>query len=280
MEQSQPLPSKLTSSHAPATAARARVLDPGHTRYLLNAAISLVAFMGSMALVYLPHLIDYPVTRFLNGFANRSAFVDQLFFNMDTIFSFSGVPLMALAWFCWFDEADLTKRARIAVGTLVSFGAGVVSRFLQHVLSTHPRPFFDPALGFHRPTIGDYAPLNTWNSFPSDHATVFVGLAVAIYAIRPRLGLLAFVWLGFVESARIYEGAHYPTDLLGGAALGAGAVWAAQALRIPSWDRRLVAWERRSPGLFYMCAFFISFQIATLFTDLRNFGSGFSLLFK
>ena|ERR1700730_18827934 len=37
---------------------------------------------------------------------------------------------------------------------------------------------------------------------------------------RPSLGVFAFFWAVITSSARIYLGYHYPTDILGGAALG------------------------------------------------------------
>ena len=39
--------------------------------------------------------------------------------------------------------------------------------------------------------------------------------------------MLAAVAVVFVASARVYEGVHHPTDVIGGAVLGAGALLAA-----------------------------------------------------
>jgi hypothetical protein len=38
--------------------------------------------------------------------------------------------------------------------------------------------------------------------------------------------------------------------------------------------RRIMRFEVTSPGIFYLIAFFVSFQFATLFTDIRNVSSG------
>jgi membrane-associated phospholipid phosphatase len=168
-------------------------------------------------------------------------------------------------------------RARVLVGTLVSFGGGIISRLLQHKLPTHPRPFYDPALGFH-PSALATEPLNSWNSFPSDHAAVFGGLVAVICLAHPRLGIAAVICGIITEFARTYVGAHYPSDLIGGAALGFTIVWAAQASWAIALARRVVEWECSSPSLFYMCGFFITYQIATLFSDIRDITGGFSLL--
>jgi len=75
-------------------------------------------------------------------------------------------------------------------------------------------------------------PLNTWDFFPSDHAAVLFSLAAVICLTRPRLRMLAFVWMAFAESSRAHMGAHYTSDLIGGAALGSLFVWTAQGSRM------------------------------------------------
>jgi len=220
-----------------------------------NVLASGAVFLAALALALFPDGFDRPLTEFINSFANRSALFDKLVAASSVHFTY------------------LETRARILVGTLASFGAGVVSRLSQHALSTHTRPFHDPTLNFHIPS-GSEQPYNTWNSFPSDHVAVFAGLVVVIYIARSRFALLAIVWTAIIEISRAYVGAHYPSDLIGGAALAAIVVWISQASWPMSLGRRAVMWAQSSPALFYMGAFFFSYQIATLFADIRNtFGS-------
>jgi membrane-associated phospholipid phosphatase len=181
--------------------------------------------------------------------------------------TFSGAVLVALVWACWFDTTDPESRSHILVGTLASFGAGVISRVIQYTLPT-PRPIYDSRLGFKLPANLNQ-PLNTWNSFPSDHVTVFAGLAIVTYIARSRFAFAAIASTVLAELARVYMGAHYPSDLIGGAALASLVVWATETSWFTSLGSRIVEWQRRSPCLFYMSAFVVSYQIATLAGDIR-----------
>jgi membrane-associated phospholipid phosphatase len=234
-----------------------------------NVLISCVVFLSALGVALVPGAFDRPLTVLINSFVDRSALFDHLAVGFSDYATFSGVVLMALIWGCWFDTKDVERRARILVGTLASFGATVISRSLQKALPTHPRPFYDPVLNFQRP-LDLELPYNTWNSFPSDHVTVFAGFVVVIWIARSRFVVFAIVWTIFVEASRIYMGAHYPSDLIGGAAMGAIAVWMAQAPWLISSGIKVTRWEQSSPFLFYMSAFFVSYQIATLIVDIRN----------
>ncbi|MEU5215158.1 phosphatase PAP2 family protein [Streptomyces sp. NPDC020807] len=57
-------------------------------------------------------------------------------------------------------------------------------------------------------------------SFVSDHATLAMALGVGVFVAHRRIGLVA-IGLALVEGfARVYMGVHYPTDVIGGFALG------------------------------------------------------------
>lgn len=234
-----------------------------------NVLVSSVAFIGAFIVALVPGYFDRPLTRLINSFANHSALFDHLVGASNLYYTFSGAVLMALVWYCWFEGKGPENRARILVGTLGASGAGLISRVLQHTLPSHPRPYYDPALAFQAPS-GPEPMYNTWNSFPSDHVAVFAGLAIVIYIARSRLGVFAILWTVVVESSRTYMGGHYPSDLIGGAALAATVVWAMQASWLVSIGEKVVRWEQSSASLFYMSAFFLSYQIATLFADMRH----------
>lgn len=76
------------------------------------------------------------------------------------------------------------------------------------------------------PTAGDW-------SFPSNHATLAVALAVGVTLVRPRLAAAALPVAAAAALLRVLVGVHYPHDVLAGAALGATAVVACWILLLP-----------------------------------------------
>lgn len=88
-----------------------------------------------------------------------------------------------------------------------------------------------------------------------------------------RLGAACFAWsLLVVGLPRIYCGYHYASDILGGALIGflsGGIVMAHKDTAA----KLLAAIERvgsRYSGAFYAASFIISYQMVTLFADIRK----------
>ncbi|MDG9718744.1 phosphatase PAP2 family protein [Streptomyces sp. DH24] len=60
-------------------------------------------------------------------------------------------------------------------------------------------------------------------SFVSDHATITMAMAVALFVANRKFGLVG-IGLALLEGfCRVYMGVHYPTDVVGGFALGTAA---------------------------------------------------------
>ncbi|MBB5117841.1 membrane protein [Streptomyces eurocidicus] len=77
-----------------------------------------------------------------------------------------------------------------------------------------PRPFLDHT-GLEVLVKG-----KTDYSFVSDHATLTMALGVGLFVAHRKYGLIG-IGLAFLEGlCRVYMGVHYPTDVIGGLALG------------------------------------------------------------
>jgi membrane-associated phospholipid phosphatase len=61
-------------------------------------------------------------------------------------------------------------------------------------------------------------------SFPSDHAVMAGAVAMGLFLVSRRLGLVALVAALLMAFTRVYVGAHYPADVVAGLALGAVVV--------------------------------------------------------
>ena len=144
--------------------------------------------------------------------------------------------------------ADLAG-AWIITAIIVVFAKGLVGR---------PRPKFEDPLYFLGP-FGEYPmpravhgqPLglrHAWEfwtgissdlwSMPSSHTAYAAVLSLFVATLYPRLKWLMFGLIAFVGFARVLTGAHYPTDVIVGAAIGLATTTA--ALR-GTWGQRLFA---------------------------------------
>lgn len=76
------------------------------------------------------------------------------------------------------------------------------------------------------------------SSFPSGHTSAAFTTATSLSLYFPKWYVIvpAYLWAGSVGYARIYQGVHYPTDVLAGAVLGAGS--ALLAYQAQKWIER------------------------------------------
>lgn len=182
----------------------------------LISVVSLFVFVTCIILSFTGHAVDYPIMHFLNRFSRKHAMLDcSLLFLANSRLT-NGIFLLSLIWYVWFCSTELRYRWRILTGTIAAAFSGIFSRVLQLTLPTHVRPLHDPQLNFLLPEGVSPAMFNHWNSFPSDHAAVFFGLAAVIFFSQAKLGYLAFVWTAIVNGARIYLAITTPQTFLPG----------------------------------------------------------------
>jgi undecaprenyl-diphosphatase len=72
----------------------------------------------------------------------------------------------------------------------------------------------------HRPFEHQLGPPSSTHSFPSGHAATSFACATVLSFYAPRLRVPLFVLATLIGLSRVYNGLHYPTDVLAGAVLG------------------------------------------------------------
>jgi undecaprenyl-diphosphatase len=125
--------------------------------------------------------------------------------------------VLLLGW-CWWRVARRSPEAPAAVaGVLWSGLAAGIAVLLNIPLRgfvERPRPFVD------HDGLDVLIKGKTDFSFVSDHATLTMAVAVGLFLVSRRVGAVALVVAVAEGFCRVYMGVHYPTDVVGGFALG------------------------------------------------------------
>jgi membrane-associated phospholipid phosphatase len=165
-----------------------------------------------------------------------------------------GAITLLVVWAIWL--LDRGRRAR-----LLDWGAAALVAMLAanglKMLIGRPRPKFDDPAVFlgpfgaypidetvgvrHAWEIGSGISSDLW-SMPSSHTVFAVVMSVALATLYPGLRPLAVVMAVLVALGRVLFGAHYPSDVLIGGAVGLAVAWPAMA---GGWGRRVL---RVGPG--------------------------------
>ena len=164
---------------------------------------------------------DESFFRAVNGLAGQSAWLDGLARNLSQS-SLLWVPGIVLAaYWLWFSrrEALLGAPALAAtIGIADFFGARLKD------LIARPRPCVSLMDIQHME-----AACGKVFSFPSNHAINTAVAAAFLQVLYPRSGWVSWPLVGLIGLSRVYIGAHYVTDVLGGWVIGglfgAGAAW-------------------------------------------------------
>ncbi|NLU84177.1 phosphatase PAP2 family protein [Rhodococcus sp. HNM0569] len=117
------------------------------------------------------------------------------------------------AWAAWSVRGGPYAR----ISAILTGGVGVVVAYLASELVktvvTEERPCRAEVVLAECPEVGDW-------SFPSNHTGIAFGLAAAVGILVPRLLWAALPVAALAGAARVLQGAHYPHDVVAGAAWG------------------------------------------------------------
>jgi membrane-associated phospholipid phosphatase len=94
---------------------------------------------------------------------------------------------------------------QVAVAVLAADLAAEVGKYLVHR---------------HRPFEHQIGPSLKTHSFPSGHTTTAFAGATMLAALAPRYRVAWYALACLIGYSRLYNGVHYPTDVLAGALLG------------------------------------------------------------
>jgi len=217
---------------------------------------------------------DGYVSTAVSGWASHNDVINHAVYVASQTDFLTGGLMVALLYYCWFSSNTVKSRVRLLLGFAAALVAAVASRLLQVSLPLRLRPMHAWDSGF-QPLPGiDPALASHWGSFPSDHAALYFALAAVVWRQSRWLGLLAMLSALFGVLPRVYLGLHYLSDVTAGAALGVGLVFMLGHFGPRTLAHRAVAWTERRPGLAYGLAFLMSFEVATLFEDVRQVGRG------
>ncbi|MES2005945.1 MAG: phosphatase PAP2 family protein [Bacteroidota bacterium] len=132
------------------------------------------------------------------------------------------IPFGMLAYALIDNNKKLEANAYEAAASIAI--AMVATEALKTVVKRQ-RPYFK-----HDDVYPDF--IDNSNSFPSGHTSVAFAAATSVTLTSKKwyIAVPAFAWASGVGYSRIYEGQHYPSDVLAGAIVGAGSAVAAHWL--------------------------------------------------
>jgi undecaprenyl-diphosphatase len=151
---------------------------------------------------------DYGLFSSINGLAGTSAVLDAIMIGsakyLPVVFA---LALIAL-WLTW--KPQNQRGAFLAgISALIALGLG---QLVGHALP-RPRPYLVHS-------VNQLIAPSVDTSFPSDHATLGFAVAVMIWQYNRNAGAWLLVLAFILAFSRVFVGAHYPSDVLGGAVLG------------------------------------------------------------
>jgi undecaprenyl-diphosphatase len=222
---------------------------------------------------------DASILSWFNSFAQASQHFDLLLWEISENHLLKGGVPITLLWFFWFNKEKGGKkipsplvREQVIITLLSCFAAILIGRLLALNLPFRPRPITNITLHFVIPYGVGHRAFSNMSSFPSDHATFMFSLAMGIWLISRRIGVATLLYVTtIVLLPRIYLGLHYPTDIVAGCFIG---IFVTLLLHNSQLFRTLVVkplitWSGKSPDLFYMLFFISTFEVASMFDDIR-----------
>lgn len=145
--------------------------------------------------------------RWINRLAGKSGMLDavMIFFSKYMIVIF--VSILVLLYILGFVEHDANQRKSAisaALFTVINLGLAALISAVFYI----PRPFVHNKVNLLYPHVPD-------SSFPSDHATATMSIALGLWKGKRKISLALIILSLIVGFSRIFVGHHTPADILG-----------------------------------------------------------------
>jgi undecaprenyl-diphosphatase len=163
---------------------------------------------------------DESIFRAINGIAGQSPTLDWLAMTLSSPSTLWLPGILLTGYWLWLSWREAFIGAPLLAGSigLLDF----IGAQMKHLIA-RPRPCM---------TLSDVQQLGACGKvfgFPSNHAINTATAAAFLHVLYPRSGWISWPLVVMVGLARVFRGAHYVTDVLGGWVLGglcgAGIAW-------------------------------------------------------
>ncbi|WP_315066161.1 phosphatase PAP2 family protein [uncultured Clostridium sp.] len=145
--------------------------------------------------------------RIINNLANKNAVLDKImiFFSTDVPYIF--MAIIAIVFIIGVTKKNCSCR-KAAVNTFVITVINLILSFIIGNIYYVDRPFVHNKVNLLIPHVQDA-------SFPSDHATGTMSIALGLEKYNKVLSIILTIISILVGFSRVYVGNHYPMDVIG-----------------------------------------------------------------
>lgn len=128
------------------------------------------------------------------------------------------LPITFLLLLIWDPKNVLQNFLKVAICIFI---AGALNSFLKEIFD-RPRPwgFFYKDIDQGLVDVTYLFAMDTAESFPSGHTTAVFALAAALHQLYGKKVLWVYLFAAWIGISRVFCGAHFPSDVLAGAATG------------------------------------------------------------
>lgn len=172
----------------------------------------------------------------INGLAGHAPIRDQFFLHVGVFGTFYVPIALAIGYWLWIDWREAVIGG-LALAGVVGLGDFLGDQLKSLVERVRPCRALSQALTLEPGGCGGLF------SFPSNHAINTAAAAAFLQVLYPRSGWISWPIVGLVGFSRVYVGAHYVTDVLGGWLIGgfcgAGIAWL--LLQWPKFRQRMLS---------------------------------------